>query len=121
MQGGDEIIIVPKPNMVVIQGEVNNPGIRKYISGKNVKYYISKSGGINLEADRDNIWVQYPNGDSKKWRKYSLMSPKVLDGSIIIIKTKPEEEPFDKTEFAKEMASIFADFAQVIALFLVAR
>ena len=121
VQGGDEIIIVPKPNMVVIQGEVNNPGIRKYISGKNVKYYISKSGGINLEADRDNIWVQYPNGDSKKWRKYSLMSPKVLDGSIIIIKTKPEEEPFDKTEFSKEMASIFADFAQVVALFLVAR
>ena len=121
VQGGDEIIIVPKPNMVMIQGEVNNPGFRKFIPGKKIKYYVKNSGGLNENADRKNIWVEYPNGDSKQWGRFSLISPKVVDGSIIVVKTKPEEEPFDRTEFAKEMASIFADFAQVIALFLVAR
>ena len=63
----------------------------------------------------------YPNGISKKWRSFSLFNTKVMDGSIITVRKKPEEEPFDKTEFAKEIASIISDFAQVIALFLVAK
>ncbi len=120
VQSGDEIIIVPKPNVVSIFGEVNNPGFRKYISGKNMGYYIKISGGYNIDADRNNVWVSYPNGDSKKWKKYSPFSPKILDGSIVTVGKKPEEEPLDKTEFAKELASIFADFAQVIALIIVA-
>lgn len=120
VQSGDEIIIVPKPNVVSIFGEVNNPGFRKYISGKNMGYYIKISGGYNIDADRNNVWVSYPNGDSKKWKKYSPFSPKILDGSIVTVGKKPEEEPLDKTEFAKELASIFADFAQVIALIFVA-
>ncbi|MBT5758732.1 MAG: hypothetical protein HOI55_03670 [Candidatus Marinimicrobia bacterium] len=120
VQGGDEIIITPHPNLVAIQGEVNNPGLRKHVSGKNVKYYVNISAGLNLDADRENIWVQYPNGDSKKWRRFSLLSPKVMDGSIIVVGKKPEEEPLDRTEFAKEIAAIFADFAQVIALILIA-
>ena len=120
VQGGDEIIITPHPNLVAIQGEVNNPGLRKHVSGKNVKYYVNISAGLNLDADRENIWVQYPNGDSKKWRRFSLLSPKVMDGSIIVVGKKPEEEPLDRTEFAKEVAAIFADFAQVVALILIA-
>ena len=121
VHAGDEIVIVAQPHIVAITGEVNNPGLRKYIKGKNMKFYLSASGGLNRDADRSNIWVEYPNGDSKKWRKYSPFSPKVMDGSVIVVKTQPEEEPFDRTEFAKEMASILSDFAQVVVLIMLAK
>jgi hypothetical protein len=39
-----------------------------------------------------------------------------LDGSIITVGKVPEEEPLDKTEFAKEVASILADLAQVVIM-----
>ena len=46
----------------------------------------------------------------------TLVSPKILDGSIITVGKVPEEEPLDKTEFAKEVASILADLAQVVIM-----
>ena len=42
-----------------------------------------------------------------------LPSPKVYDNSIITVGVKDEAEPLDKTEFAKEMASIVSDFLQI--------
>ena len=32
---------------------------------------ISEENGIEKNKDKDNIWIEYPNGDSKKYNKYS--------------------------------------------------
>ncbi|MFQ6608086.1 MAG: SLBB domain-containing protein [Fidelibacterota bacterium] len=120
VQDGDEIVIEPQPNLVFVNGEVNNPGIRKYVPGKRLSYYIDVAGGYTPDADRWNVWVQYPNGDSHKINPLTLISPRVMDGSIITVSREPEEEPFDKTEFAKEIASILADLAQVVAIIFLA-
>ena len=118
---GDEIIIRPHKNLVNVVGEVNNPGFQKYISGKNLKYYIKSSGGYNDDANQSNVWVSYPNGNSKKYSRFSLFSPKVIDGSVINVDKLPEEEPFDRTEFMKDLASIFADLVQVITIVAISR
>ena len=119
LSDGDEIIIMPKPNVVAIVGEVNNPGLRKFIKGKSVKEYVKISGDLNPDADRNNVWVSYPNGDSKKWTRFWL-SPIVQDGSIINVGKKPESEPFDRTEFAKELTAILANLAQALAVVILA-
>ena len=79
------------------------------------------AGGLNPDADANNIWVQYPNGDSKKLKNWSIFSPRILDGSTINIGKKKEEEPFDKTEFAKEVSSIIANLAQAVTVIILAR
>ena len=71
-------------------------------------------------ADKNNIWVEFPGGESKKYRRFALFSPKIPDGSNIIIGEKEEEEPFDKTEYAKEVSAIIASLAQTVAVFLLA-
>ncbi|MBT4662491.1 MAG: hypothetical protein HOC18_11385, partial [Candidatus Marinimicrobia bacterium] len=116
VQNGDEIIMVPRPNVVRITGEVNTVGIHKYVSGKRLRYYLSLAGGLNPDADKRNIWVEYPNGDSKKFNYWSLLSPKIIDGSSIVVGKQKEEEPFDRTEFAKEVTAILANLAQAIAV-----
>ena len=59
--------------------------------------------------------MEYPNGSSKKYNRFSILSPKIYDGSTIIVGTKEESEPFDVTEFfSKELASILSDFVQSI-------
>ncbi|MBT7118676.1 MAG: hypothetical protein HN896_02120, partial [Candidatus Marinimicrobia bacterium] len=68
------------------------------------------------DADKRNIWVEYPNGDSKKFNYWSLLSPKIIDGSSIVVGKQKEEEPFDRTEFAKEVTAILANLAQAIAV-----
>ena len=39
--------------------------------------------------------------------------PRVFDGSQITVGRKQDTEPLDKTEFAKEIASIVADFLNI--------
>ena len=116
LKNGDSLYIGAKNNIVFIYGEVNNPGARKFVKGKDANYYIKTSGGLTQNADKENIWVVYPNGDSKKIPKWLGFPIKIYDGSTINISKKEKEEPFDKTEFFKEVASIVGDFAQVITL-----
>ena len=117
VQDGDVLIINTFSNTVLLKGEVNDPGFFKYEKDKRLKYYIRLAGGLTSNASRESIWVKYPNGKSKKYKITNLLSPKIIDGSSIIIGKVDEKEPFDTTEFLKEFSSIVASFAQVIAMF----
>ena len=121
IQDGDEILIGSHPNIVTVEGEINRGGLIKYIPGSRLRDYLNISGGFTPDADKENIWIEYPNGESKKYKKFSLFSPKVLDGSKITVGKKKEEEPLDKTEFAKELTSIISNFAQALAIVMLAR
>ena len=121
VQNGDKLFVAPKPNLVFINGQVNKSGIHKYLPNKRLRFYLKLAGGLNPDADKGNIWVEYPNGDSKKYNKRSLFSPKIIDGSIINVGKKKEEEPLDRTEYAKELTSILANLAQVVTVVLIAR
>ena len=132
VKDGDQILIVPSPNIVVVSGQVNSPGIHKHEPRKRLRHYIRLAGGLNPDADSNNIWVQYPNGDSKPYHYYpklkghypfiqwTILSPRIPDGSSIVIAKAKESEPFDPTEFAKELTGIIANLAQAIAVIMLA-
>ena len=98
---------------------VNSPGYYKFVPVANTGDYLKMSGGLPRDADRGNMWIEYPGGMSKRIRRY-LLHRKIGDRSIIVVATEEEAEPLDKTEFVKEIASILADFAQVIVIIILA-
>ena len=120
VQDGDEIIILPHPNVIEVSGEVNTPGIHKYVPKKRLRYYLRLAGGLGPDSDLNNIWIEYPNKDSRKYNKWSLMSPKVVDGSSIKVGKRKDEEPFDRTEYLKEVTAIIANLAQALAVVVLA-
>ena len=120
VQDGDEIIIRGYTNIILIAGEVNAPGFHKHIPNKRLRYYLDQSGGLTPDADKKNIWVEFPNGNSKKYNSLALFSPVVPDGSVITIGKKKEEEPFDRTDYAKELTGILANLSQAIAVIMLA-
>ena len=116
LQEGDQIFVAKNPTITQILGEVSSPGLYKFIPGKRVNDYLNLAGGFSQNAEKKDIWIRYPNGKSKQYNRW-FSNPRVLDGSVITVGLKKEEEPFDRTEFAKEMASIMADFAQIALIF----
>jgi len=58
------------------------------------------------------VYVYHANGTAKKSRR--CFSPKVTEGSKIIVGKKVEKEPLDITEFLKEVASITASVVTII-------
>ena len=103
-----------------IEGEVNTPGFYNYNEGLNVKKFIDQAGGLTENANRKDIYIRYPNGESVKYRAL-FKNPKVMDGSYLFVGRLPEEEPVNKTELLKEVSSIIGDIAQTIILINLAR
>ena len=120
IQGGDKIFISEKPGVFVINGEVHSPGFYKFERGNRVKDAIANAGGLSQDANPDQIFISYPNGKSKKY-KGLFYNPKIKDGSVVTVGTKEEKEPFDYTEYDKELTSIMASVAQTIAIIGLAR
>jgi protein involved in polysaccharide export with SLBB domain len=116
----DQISISVRPNFVQMIGEVQNSGIYKYYDNYNLMDYINIAGGFTTKAEYKEIWITYSNGTSKKFKRF-LFNPKVYDGSVITVGRKEETEPFDGTEYAKEMTAILANLAQVLLLYAAVR
>ena len=92
LNSGDEIFIPRKPNTVLVTGEVNNPGLYKFIPGDNVKDYIDKAGG---DTDSSNyILYKKANGETKKVGfGWFSSNPEAFDGSVITVTKEPPEPP----------------------------
>jgi protein involved in polysaccharide export with SLBB domain len=120
LEDGDRIFIPKSTQQVYIHGEVGNPGAIRYSSGKDIDYYLNKSGGALSTANLDNIFIVHPNGETENFVNKSRLSfivennknELIYPGSIIYI---PQ-----KTNFASslQLASIWAPIVSSIALSL---
>ena len=67
IQDGDVITIPEKTNQIYIFGEVSQEGSIVFKEDEDIFYYINKKGGLNKNADKKNIYVAYPNGETRKF------------------------------------------------------
>ena len=111
---GDSIVVREKTKTVLVSGVIYSPGIQEFREGKSIRYYLNRSGGLNARGDKRSIIVLYPNGNVMPKRWYS--SPKVVDGSTIIVNQKPFQAPFDVTQFATSWTSIISSVITVVIL-----
>ncbi|HIA79554.1 MAG TPA: hypothetical protein EYO07_05275, partial [Candidatus Marinimicrobia bacterium] len=115
----DIITINVHPNVVAVFGEVNNPGLFKFLPSLSTRDYIRLAGGYTSNANKSDVWIRYASGNAKEINRFSLFSPRVKDGSVITV-ALDESEKIDKTELAKEITGILASMAQVIAIVILA-
>ena len=113
----DVIYIGQKSNLVSISGGVNVDGLYQYSNGKTLNDFVKMAGGFTKNADRLQSFVLYPDGTNKKNGLFK--SPKIKDGSKIIIPIKPETQ-FSLTEYATNLTSIWSDFTQAYLLIVIA-
>ena len=111
---GDSIAVKEKVGAVFVTGEVYFEGLIEFQRNKSIRYYLDSAGGINNYGDRNNVVVVYPNGITVPWRR--LRSPKILDGSTIVVYQKEDLRPFDYTSFASNTASLLSSLITIIVL-----
>tara|TARA_B100000780_G_scaffold185092_1_gene129950 strand:+ start:1716 stop:3455 length:1740 start_codon:yes stop_codon:yes gene_type:complete len=118
LQDKDRILIPYLTEQVYIQGEISTPGAIRYEPGKDIKYYINKSGGILNDADLNKIFIIHPNGESENLSSKSRLSflsaeenkQLIYPGSIIYIPRSAS------TANGLEVASIWAPIISSVAL-----
>ena len=91
IQDGDTILIPEKTNQVYIYGSVSDSGSALYAKGQDIEYYISKKGGLIDNADKNNVFVLNPNGETFRLKiKKNLFTSldnnvEIFPGSVIYI------------------------------------
>ena len=74
---------------------------------------------MTKNAARAATIIRLPNGRTKKMNIFSL-SPKILDGSEIVVGRKEEVEPFSFTEYVTNLTQIYADISQAYLMIILA-
>ena len=79
-----------------------------------MNYYIDLAGGPTKEGDMSDIIVIYANGQVNP--KKRLFSPKIKEGSTIIVNQAEEKEKISTTEFVNNSLSIVSTLLTTILL-----
>ena len=111
LEDGDNLYIPKRPSSVSVVGEVYSPSTHAFDSNISIQYYVSKSGGLRNTADKGNMYIILPNGESSpaNRRIFTNRSPNILPGSTIVIPRDPR--PFDWLIMTKTITPIFANLA----------
>ena len=91
------------------------PGVYQHFENDKLIDYIKEAGGFDKKAAKLSTIVTHLNGKTERIRLIGK-GPKIYDGSIISVKYKEEVQPFNFTQFATNITSIYADFVQAIAV-----
>jgi len=91
VQDGDKISIPEFTNHIYVYGEVSSEGSARYIEGKSIEFYLNIKGGLTESADKKNIYILYPNGETNRLTKSKNLfvnQSKVIEiypGSVIFV------------------------------------
>ena len=111
VQDGDEIFVPERPNSVSVLGEVLNPSTLRYEPSYSLSDYLSLSGGLSNQADKERILIIFPNGQAKTPRSglFQRNTNLILPGSTIVVTR--DSQPWDAIKLTTVITPILADLA----------
>jgi polysaccharide export outer membrane protein len=117
LEPGDLLIVPKPPSAVLVIGSVRNPAAVVYHEGRDVQYYLTQAGGLNKEADKDELYIVKADGSSMAG---FLKLRKIEAGDTIVAPAKAEAK-VRTMPAVKDVATILGQFALsvgvIVALF----
>ena len=94
-----------------------SPAALQFRSGKDPSAYIDEAGGFTYNADKDRVFVVYPDGSAQPlqvnaWNHLAVMIP---PGSSIVVPRDPK--PFNFIDTARDVSQILSNLA-ITGIFL---
>ena len=113
--GRSTIEVLPKSNVVLVDGNVYNPGAFAFDS-KSLRSYINSAGGMKKDTLRNKVYVQRANGKIKKVGFFKGMGISVRPGDKIVVPSNPNPRDFNFTQFIADFSSTLANIAAIIVI-----
>ena len=92
LRAGDTVLIPKRPNFVIVIGQVFNPLSISYVPGKNLAWYLRKTGGATPSGNKKNIYVVRADGSvvprSNSWMNDNYMNIRLRPGDSIFVPEK---------------------------------
>jgi len=108
LRDGDEIEIPSLFLTVNVTGQVNRPGLVRWIPGKNIEYYIEKAGGFSWNARKSKM--RLIRSQSGMWLKPKNKTPVELGDTIFV----PEKQEIEYWELWKDILLVASQIATIV-------
>ncbi len=92
LRAGDTLLIPKRPSFVLVSGQVYNPAAISYVPGRDLDWYLRKTGGATTFGNKKEIYVLHadgaivPHGDG--WVNNNFMSLRMRPGDTIFVPEK---------------------------------
>ena len=111
---GDSVVIKEATGSINVTGEVYNPGLIEFQSGKSLRHYIDSAGGVKPDGNYKKAIVVYANGVISPNKL--LSTPNIKDGATIIVNKKELKESVNYAEIATSLLSIISTTVTILVL-----
>jgi len=111
---GNVIIILPKTNVIKVEGNVYNPGLVAISENKSLSKakVIELAGGYKPYTIRNKVYITRANGSISKARRFSRLYP----GDSIFVPLDSNQDEFDITTFVSDLSSTLANIAAILVI-----
>ena len=116
LQDGDELYVPKRPISITVVGEVLNATSLTYSENLSLEDYIKMAGGMTAGADRERIFIIFPNGSSVPSKRVLFSrnaSASLMPGSIIVVSRDPD--PFNWLMVSTVITPVLSDLAMSAA------
>jgi len=119
-QIGDEntITILPKANVIRVEGNVYNPGFISHNSdrGMTISKAIELAGGYKPFSIKKNTFVTRANGEIEQVNLFRGRAKRVFPGDSIFVPLDPNPDEFNITTFIADLSSTLANIAAILVI-----
>lgn len=111
LEPGDEIIIPPRRQTVIVSGEVHAPANLQFVSGKDAGQYLKEAGGLTRFADAGHAFVVQPNGASRPLRAsaWNHEDSSIVPGATVVVPRDPDH--YNDLEMVSGIGNILSQLA----------
>ena len=112
------ITILPKTNVIKVDGNVYNPGFIAHQSGRGMTLSnaVELAGGYKPYSLKRNTFVTRANGEIEKVNLFRGRAKRVFPGDSIFVPADPNPEEFDITSFIADLSSTLANIAAILVI-----
>ena len=117
---GDQniITILPKTNVIRVEGNVYNPGFIAHQSGNGMTMSraIELAGGYKPNSLKKRAYVVRANGEIDKAKIFRGRTKRVFPGDSVFVPVNPDPDKFDITTFIADLSSTLANIAAILII-----
>ncbi len=115
---GSQITVLPKTNVIKVDGNVYNPGLvslkgKKRLSMSNA---IELAGGYKPYSLKKNAYVIRANGEIEQANLFRGRAKSVYPGDSIFVPADPDPDEFDISVFLADLTSTLANLAAILVI-----
>ncbi len=112
------ITVLPKTNVVRVDGNVYSPGLIAHQSGRGMTMAnaIELAGGYKPYSIKGRSYVIRANGEIEKANIFRGRTKRVFPGDSIFVPVDPNPDDFDITSFIADLSSTLANIAAILII-----